>query len=145
MGNAFVVAIAVGIAIAAQVAVVGRVSQDFHPLAVSTILQIAGVVSGLLWVLHRQAWTEIGALALRWWVLPLGLAGWGIVAALGFASARLGVSATLVLVVATQLVAGLLINLSTGDVVLGMRQPLGVVLVVCGAVILTLGPQGGSA
>jgi len=138
MGNAIVIAVAVGVAIAIQVAVVGRASGDVHPLAVSTVLQIAGMLSGILWVLHRSAWAELGAVAVRLWVLPLGLAGWGIVAALGYSSARLGVSTTLVLVVATQLVAVLVVDLATGDAAFNLRQPIGVVLVICGAAIVSL-------
>ena len=138
MGSAIVTAVAVGVAIAIQVAVVGRASVEVHPLAVSTALQIAGVLSGIVWIIHGNAWAELGGVALRWWVVPIGLAGWGIVAALGFSAARLGVSATLVLVVATQLVAGLLVDLSTGDVGLSFRQPAGVVLVICGAIMISL-------
>jgi uncharacterized membrane protein YdcZ (DUF606 family) len=137
MGSAIFVAVAVGVAIAVQVAVVGRASHDVHPLVVSTILQIAGMSGGILWVLHRHVWAELGAVAIRWWVLPLGLAGWGIVAALGFSSSRLGVSTTLVLVVATQLVAGLLVDLSTGAIALDLRQPFGVALVVGGTLVLS--------
>jgi hypothetical protein len=99
------IAIVVGLAAAVQVTVVGRVSREVHPLVVSLGLQISGATIGAVWILHRQAFPELGKIALAWWRLPLGALSWGIVAALGFSAARLGTTPTLVLVVASQLVA----------------------------------------
>ena len=108
---AVAVALGIGAAIAVQVTLVGRASTATHPLAVSLALQIAGVIVGTIWALRRAAWPELTDLATQWWLVPLGALGWGVVAALGFAAARLGTSRTLALVIAAQLTAGLVIDL----------------------------------
>jgi len=137
MGNAVVVAVVVGAAIAFQVFLVGRVSKDVHPLAISTTLQLSGVLVGMLWTTVRGAGAAVFRLTIAWWWLPLGALGWGIVAALGFAAARLGAGTTLAIVVGTQLIAGLVLDRAAGQSVIGIRQPVGIVLLIGGAVLVS--------
>jgi uncharacterized membrane protein YdcZ (DUF606 family) len=56
--------------------------------------------------------------------------------ALGLASARLGVSLALGVVISAQLVAGLVLDRVLGQVVIGGRHVVGIVLVVAGLVLI---------
>lgn len=137
MGSTFAIAVGLGAAIAVQVAVLGRASADSHSLVVSLALQISGTLIGLIWMLHHQSWPVLVRVGLQWWWLPLGVLGWGVVGALGHVSARLGTGITLVVVVTAQLVAGLVIDLATGRVSPSVYQPVAVVLLVAGVLLLT--------
>jgi len=137
MGSAVGVAVIVGVGVAVQVAVVGRASRLTHPLAISLALQISGVSVGLVWAFARRSWPEVWSVSVQWWWLPLGALGWVIVAALGFAAARLGASATLAIVVATQLSAALALDLASGRMSLTPRHPMGVALLVAGVILVT--------
>lgn len=70
------------------------------------------------------------------WKLRLGALGWGIVAALGFSASRLGASTTLAVVVAAQIVAALVLDQIAGRVDIGIRQPVGVLLLVGGVLLV---------
>ena len=74
-----------------------------------------------------------------WWWVPLGVLGWLLVAALGFASSRIGVMATLGVSVAVQLLVGLVIDVARGHVVLGPRPLIGVLLLAVGVVLALQG------
>lgn len=137
MSSGYVVAGLVGIGIAIQVAIVGRASTDAHPLAVSLALQIAGVAVGATWAAVNGSWSEVASVARLWWWIPLGVGGWIVVAALGFAASRVGVAAVLALSVGAQLVAGLVIDAAAGTNVVGSRPFLGVVLVLSGVIVIT--------
>lgn len=137
MGSAMVVAVGIGVAVAIQVAVLGGASRAWHPLAVSLGLQVAGVVVGGIWALHQGAWPDVWPITLRWWWLPLGALGWGIVAALGFSAARVGVSVTLATVVVAQLLTGLVVDLAMGRLEVGLRHPVGVALLVVGLLLVS--------
>lgn len=137
MGSAAVVAVIVGGAIAFQVFLVGRVSGDVHPLAISTTLQLSGVLVGMLWAAVRGAGAAVFRLTIAWWWLPLGALGWGIVAALGFSASRLGAATTLAIVVGAQLVAGLVLDQAAGRIAIGIRQPIGVAAVIAGMLLIT--------
>lgn len=138
MRNAIVVAVLVGIAVAIQVSVVGRSSRTVHPLAISLALQGSGLVAGAVWATTQNAWAQVGSIGLSWWWLPIGAVGWIIVGALGFASGRIGVSATLAVVVTAQLTMGLLIDVASGEASLTLRQPLGAVVLVAGVLMVTI-------
>lgn len=137
MAVAIVVAVGVGLAVAVQSSILGSASRSLHPLSVSLALQLAGMSIGLLWALHARAWTEVLIVVRQWWWVPLGLVGLVVVAAIGFASARLGVVTTLALIVAAQLLTGLALDVLSGAVELGPRQPLGVALVIGGVIVLS--------
>ena len=94
MGSAFVVAVAVGIGVAGQVAILGRRSGELHPLAISVSLQFAGLLVGTVWAVSQRAWSDVTTVFVQWWWIPVGALGWLLVAALGFASHRIGVAPT---------------------------------------------------
>jgi uncharacterized membrane protein YdcZ (DUF606 family) len=137
---AIALAIGVGIAVAAQSSILGGASRWLHPLSVSFALQIAGMSVGVVWAVHARAWPEVFEVVRQWWWLPLGLVGLGVVAAIGFCSARLGTLVTLALIIAAQLVAGLVFDVVNGVTNLDMRQPTGVLLVVGGVIVLAWRP-----
>lgn len=137
MRSGVVVAVFVGVAIAVQVAILGRASRYAHPLSISLALQAAGLIVGSVWVLARGSWDEVGSVAVQWWWIPVGALGWAIVAALGFASQRIGASTTVALVVSAQLIAGLVADRVTGDVALSIRHPLGISLLILGVVLIS--------
>jgi transporter family-2 protein len=126
----------VGLGIAVQVAVLGRTSESVSPLAVSLALQVSGVAVAAVWATSRGAWSEVAVVGHNWWWIPLGAVGWALVAALGFASNRVGVAATLSLSVAAQLVAGLVIDSTAGPSDLETTTILGAVLVLSGATLI---------
>lgn len=137
---ALLVAVAVGLAVATQASILGGVSRSLHPLAISFSLQVAGVLAGLLWIIWSRTWSQALDVATAWWWLPLGVVGLGVVAALGFSSARLGTLLTLAVVVAAQLGGGLVLDLWRGELVLDWRQPLGIVFVLAGVVLVSARP-----
>lgn len=141
MSSGYIVAGLVGIGIAIQVAIVGRASNTAHPLAVSLALQIAGVAVAGVWASLNGAWTEVAGVARLWWWIPLGVGGWIVVAALGFAASRVGVAAVLAVSVGAQLFAGLAIDAVVGSNVLGSRSFIGVALVLCGVLVMTTAPS----
>lgn len=135
MGSALFVAVVVGFAIALQVAVLGGAARRLHPLAVSFTLQVAGALAGAVWVTLARSWHDVVATTRLWWWVPLGVLGWMLVAALGYASGRIGVVATLGVSVAVQLLAGLALDVLGGRVALGPRPVLGVLLLAAGVVL----------
>lgn len=136
MGIAIGVAVGIGIAVAIQVAVLGHASRTWHPLSISLALQLAGALGGAIWALHQRAWWELWQVTAQWWWLVLGVAGWGIVAALGFSAARVGVSLTLAVVVSAQLLAALILDQVMGRIELGARHPVGAALLVAGVLLI---------
>lgn len=140
MGSALLVAVAVGIGVAMQVALLGGVARRLHPLGLSLALQVAGVLAGALWATASGAWHGVLSTMRFWWWAPLGVVGWLVVAALGYASGRIGVSATLGVSVAVQLLVGLGIDVARGRIDLGPRPLIGTVLLAAGVVLVL--PRG---
>jgi uncharacterized membrane protein YdcZ (DUF606 family) len=137
MSSGYVVAGLVGIGIAFQVAIVGRASSSAHPLAISLALQVAGVVVAGVWATFNGAWSDVAGVARLWWWIPLGVGGWIVVAALGFAANRVGVAAVLALSIGAQLIAGLGIDAAVGTNLVSTRSVLGVALVLSGVIVMT--------
>jgi uncharacterized membrane protein YdcZ (DUF606 family) len=137
MSSGYIVAGLVGIGIAIQVAIVGRASSSAHPLAVSLALQIAGVTVAGVWATFNGAWSDVAGVARLWWWIPLGVGGWIVVAALGFAANRVGVAAVLALSISAQLITGLGIDATIGTSLVGSRSFLGVILVLSGVILMT--------
>jgi uncharacterized membrane protein YdcZ (DUF606 family) len=137
MSSGYVVAGLVGVGIAVQVAIVGKASSTAHPLAVSLALQVAGVAVAGAWATFNGAWSDVAGVARLWWWIPLGVGGWIVVAALGYASSRIGVAAVLAISVGAQLAAGLAIDVALGTNLVGSRSFLGVAVVISGVVLMT--------
>ena len=137
MLSAVLVAVLTGVAIATQASVLGSAGRRINPLSVSLALQLSGVLVGLLWLAWSRSWSDVVEVARAWWWIPLGLLGLVVVAAIGYSGARLGALATLALLVAAQLVTGLVLDVRSGSVVLDWRQPLGILLVLGGTVLIS--------
>ncbi len=110
MGAGLLVAAATGVFIAVQVSVLGRSAASFDPLVVSFVVQAAGLVTGLVYVTSRGRWPDVAAVAGRWWWIPLGVLGWGLVGALGFAASRAGAAAALAVSIAVQVSAAWILD-----------------------------------
>jgi uncharacterized membrane protein YdcZ (DUF606 family) len=133
MGGGFVVAVMVGAGIAVQVAILGRAAGQLSPLAVSLALMIPGLVAATVWATATRSWADVAVVPGKWWWLLLGVGGWLVVAALGFAADRIGVTTTLSLSIATQLAVGLVIDLRTGDASIDPRLLAGLALLGAGS------------
>lgn len=142
MGAALMLAVGLGVAVAVQVFVLGRSNDVGGPLAVSLALQAAGLLVGAVWVVLRGELPEVLAAAGRWWWLPLGALGWGLVAGLAAVGRRLGVAPALAIVVGAQLTAGLLLDVlgSRGEVT--PRHILGLVLMLAGVALVATPVRG---
>jgi uncharacterized membrane protein YdcZ (DUF606 family) len=136
MGVAVPVAVGVGLVIAVQTAILGRVSTQIPPLAVSLGLQVSGVLVAAVWATTQHRWMSVGQVAGAWWWLPVGAAGWLVVAALGFAAARLGVAPTLGVAVAAQLIAGLVLDAVADGTTPRLAHMVGVVALCVGTVLV---------
>jgi transporter family-2 protein len=137
MGSAYAVAALIGGGVAVQVAILGRSTGDYHPLAISAALQLAGFLAGTLWMVSQRAWSDVTSVVALWWRVPLGALGWLLVAALGYASNRIGVATTLALAVASQLLVGLGVDARSGAADRGVRPISGTVLLVVGLILIT--------
>ncbi|MEX1296690.1 MAG: DMT family transporter [Candidatus Limnocylindrales bacterium] len=136
MSVGILVALVTGVAIASQVAIVGRTSARVHPLAISFALQASGLLVGFGWVFWSRSWPSVGEVLRAWWWIPLGVVGWVVVAALGFSSARVGTGATLALAITAQVITGLTLDRLSGSFELGLPQIAGALLLVAGAVLV---------
>ncbi len=130
------VPILIGATIAVQTALVGASSASTPPLAISLALMLGGVLVGGLWASSLGHWDAVGVVVRQWWWMPLGVAGWVIVAALGWSAGRLGVASSLSLVVAAQLGTGLVLDASLGVAHLSVSSVLGVTLIVAGVLVM---------
>jgi bacterial/archaeal transporter family-2 protein len=130
------IAVGIGAAIAVQAATISSLADRVHPLTISLALLGSGLLMASIWASATRAWPDTLIVAMQWWWVPLGAVGWGIVAALGWTVARLGVALGLSLIVGAQLAAGLLIDLGRGQAVLGWRAAVGVVLLMAGEGLL---------
>ena len=142
MSSGIVVAVLVGLGIAFQVSIVGRVADDTSPLAVSMALQLSGVAVAAVWATGQGSWAEVLAIGRYWWWIPLGVCGWVLVGALGFSSSRIGVASTLALSVTAQLVAGLILDSVRDSNQPNVASVLGVALTLAGVALVLAGMAG---
>jgi uncharacterized membrane protein YdcZ (DUF606 family) len=131
------VAVSVGLVIAVQAAILSRASTQLPALAVSLGLQISGVLVAAIWATTMDGWTSVMRVAGSWWWIPLGAAGWLVVAALGFAAAHLGVAPALAIVVVTQLGAGVVLDAVTDAAMPTGRQLAGILVLGVGLLLVT--------
>lgn len=84
-----------------------RSATDTNPLAVSLALQLAGIGGAAIWATLRSEWHAVLSVVTSWWWIPLGVGGWLVVAALGFAADRVGVATRLAVSIGAQMAAAL--------------------------------------
>ncbi len=132
-------AVLAGILVAVQAALLGPFARHTHPLVAGFWVHVAGAASAAVAVFAaRLGWGWSGVATFPWGLVA-GLAGVGIVASIGAAVVPLGLGATIVVVTATQLAVGLVLDAvgTVGRVVpITASRLLGAVLVVAGAVLV---------
>jgi uncharacterized membrane protein YdcZ (DUF606 family) len=114
MSVALFAAIAAGVLIAVQSAIIGAFGATMHPFVAAMWVHLGGLVFGVLAVaLVPRFGFELGALRQAPWGLLGGVAGMLLVTGVAVAVGGLGLASTLALVTATQLLIGFVIE-STG-------------------------------
>jgi bacterial/archaeal transporter family-2 protein len=113
-GNALAttLAVAAGLAGAAQVAVMSRLGERIgvaEALGFATLLTAVAAFVGLL-IVRRSVEGYVRALHQPWWMLTGGLLGLLIVFTVTYAGPRIGVTATVGILIAGQLVMGAAID-----------------------------------
>lgn len=130
-------AVAAGIAIAVQVALVGRAADRASALALTMWVQLGGAAAALAIILVRGKVADIGdSGVLAWAWLPAGVCGTIIVSALATATTQVGVATALSVSVAVQLAASLLWDHQQGLLERPLQALVGVVLLSAGAVVV---------
>lgn len=140
MVTAVVVAVVTGLLVVGQTTLLGRAALRLHPLLVSVLVNLGGLLAGATWVALRTRdglpGDALGSVIAGWWWLLAGGLGWLVLGGLAAASARLGVGAALAVVVAAQVLGGVLVDARTGAVPLDVRGLLGALLVAAGVWLL---------
>jgi uncharacterized membrane protein YdcZ (DUF606 family) len=114
MSVALFAAIAAGVLIAVQSAIIGAFGATMHPFVAAMWVHLGGLVFGVLAVaLVPRFGFELAALRQAPWGLLGGVAGMLLVTGVAVAVGGLGLASTLALVTATQLLVGFVIE-STG-------------------------------
>jgi uncharacterized membrane protein YdcZ (DUF606 family) len=137
VGTGILIAIAAGVLIGVQVAALGRYSRTASSLTVSLLVQLGGLVAAVAWTSVRQSWSTVLAAAEGWWWLPVGAAGWLVLAALGSASSRAGVATALASAFAAQLIVGLAWDARMGLGGFNGRAAAGAILLIVGAYLIS--------
>lgn len=134
-------AVAAGLAGSVQVAVMSRLGERVgvaEALGFSTALTAVLALAGVL-VIRRSAAGYERALHQPWWTLTGGLMGLLIVFAITYAGPRIGVAATVGILIAGQLVVGAAIDrwglLGSERIALHWPRLLGIVLLAIGAAL----------
>ena len=105
----FLIATLAGVAVALQGQFMGAMNRHLGTAATMLVTYGSGaVVAALLWMSRRSSLT--GAKDVPWYGWSAGLLGLIIVGGIGYAAPRLGLSRTLVITVAAQLAAALLLE-----------------------------------
>jgi transporter family-2 protein len=134
-------AVAAGVAGSVQVAVMSRLGARIgvlEAIGFATLLSAVLAVAGLLVVRHSLA--GVGhAVHQPWWTLTGGVVGLFIVFTITYAGPRIGVAATVGVLIAGQLVMGAAIDrwglLGTRQIALRWPRLLGIVLLAIGAAL----------
>jgi uncharacterized membrane protein YdcZ (DUF606 family) len=123
-----------GVAIALQVALVGRAAETRSAIAIAMFVQLGGLVAALTILVLRGRFGEITAAAgIPWLWIPAGIAGTIIVSSLASASSQIGVAAALGVSVAVQLAASLAWDVRWQLVARPTQAAVGIVLLGAGA------------
>lgn len=132
-------AVLAGVLVAVQAALLGAFGRHLHPFVAGLWVHAAGAAFAVAVVAAtRLSWGWSGLMAYPWG-LAAGLAGVGIVASVGAAVIPLGLATTIVVVTATQLAMGLVLDAlgMAGRIVpITASRLLGVALVVAGALLV---------
>jgi uncharacterized membrane protein YdcZ (DUF606 family) len=105
-------AIAAGLLIAVQSALIGAFGERVHPFVASTWIHAAGLVVGVLGILLSRLHFEVAAVRQAPWTLFAGIAGILLVTAIAVAVGGVGLATTLAVVTAVQLLAGFALEAS---------------------------------
>jgi bacterial/archaeal transporter family-2 protein len=140
-GLATVLAVAAGLAGSVQVAVMSRLGERIgvaEALGFATLVTAAIAFVGLL-VVRRSVGGYERALQQPWWMLTGGLFGLLIVFTVTYAGPRIGVTATVAILIAGQLVMGAAIDrfglFGSDRIGLHWQRVLGIVLLAAGAAL----------
>lgn len=132
-------AVLAGALVAVQAALLGPFGRHLHPLVAAFWVHAAGgAFAAAAVAATRLGWGWSGVAAYPWG-LAAGLAGIGIVASIAASVTPLGLATTIVVVTATQLAVGLVLDAlgMAGRVVpITASRIFGVVLVVAGALLV---------
>ena len=138
---ATVLAVAAGLAGSVQVAVMSRLGERIgvgEALGFATLLTAAIAFVGLLLVSRSVTGYE-RALHQPWWMLTGGICGLLIVFTVTYAGSRIGVTATVGILIAGQLVMGAAIDrfglFGSQRIALHWERVVGIVLLACGAAL----------
>jgi transporter family-2 protein len=138
---ATVLAVAAGLAGSVQVAVMSRLGERIgvtEALGFSTLLTAAIAFVALLLVRHSAGGYE-RALHQPWWMLSGGVCGLLIVFTVTYAGSRIGITATVGILIAGQLVMGAAIDrfglFGSQRIGLHWERVVGIVLLACGAAL----------
>jgi transporter family-2 protein len=138
---ATVLAVVAGLAGSVQVALMSRLGERIgvlQALAFSTALTAAIALAGLL-VVRRSASAYVDAFRQPWWMLLGGVMGALIVFTITYAGPRIGVAATVGILIAGQLVMGAAIDrwglFRSEKIPLHWPRLLGIVLLAVGAAL----------
>lgn len=138
MGIGIGIALLAGVFIGVQAALLGRMGSQLGMFAIPVPILVAALASSLIYVLARQQWSEVfTATASGWWWVAFGVTVWLTMTALGAASSRIGVAATLGIAVAAQLTFGLIWDARTGVAAISVRSLTALALMAGGVVLLT--------
>jgi bacterial/archaeal transporter family-2 protein len=142
-GNALAttLAVAAGLAGAAQVAVMSRLGERIgvaEALGFATLLTAVAAFLGLL-IVRRSVEGYVRALHQPWWMLTGGLLGLFIVFTVTYSGPRIGVTATVGILIAGQLVMGAAIDrfglFGSQKILLHWPRIAGIVLLAAGAAL----------
>jgi bacterial/archaeal transporter family-2 protein len=142
-GNALATTLAVmaGLAGAAQVAVMSRLGERIgvaEALGFATLLTAVAALLGLL-IVRRSVEGYVRALHQPWWMLTGGLLGLFIVFTVTYSGPRIGVTATVGILIAGQLVMGAAIDrfglFGSQKILLHWPRIAGIVLLAAGAAL----------
>lgn len=140
-------AIAAGLLIAVQSALIGAFGERVHPFVASTWVHGAGVVVGVAGILLSRLHFEVAAVRQVPWTMFAGVAGIALVTAIAVAVGGVGLATTLAIVTAVQLLAGFALEASGilgRTVALDPVRLVGAVLIVAGVyLVASRGPAPG--
>lgn len=140
MTFALLSAVAAGLLIAAQAAIIGEFGERIHPFVAAVWVHVGGLAFGIAGVLLLPGLAfEFDAVRQAPWGMLAGVAGMLLVTSIAVAIPGIGLGVTLAVVTGVQLIGAFLIEASgvVGDPVpLDIRRILGTLLIVVGVLLI---------